>query len=128
MPIEWTIEEESPIGTILGTVRDRIVLVNNSTDLINRINYKFSTENLDNQLFLLNTQTGLITTNSRLDYEQKHSYLLSILIQPNELNCSISIRIQLLNQPDTQLSVDTNSLVYNLTENNLVPFYLGRIR
>ena len=128
MPIEWTIEEESPIGTILGTVRDRIVLVNNSTDLINRINYKFSTENLDNQLFLLNTQTGLITTNSRLDYEQKHSYLLSILIQPNELNCSISIRIQLLNQPDNQLSVDTNSLVYNLTENNLVPFYLGRVR
>ena len=69
----------------------------------------------------------MITSNSRLDYEQKLFYSFSILLEPDELNCSLSILIKLININDNPIIFDRNSLVYNITENNLIPFYIGRI-
>jgi len=125
MPIEWMIQEESPIGTIIGTVKDTLLLINNSSELIDQLSFKL---NNDAQSFLLNSQTGLITSNSRLDYEQKSFYSFSITLEPMELNCSIPIRIQLININDNPIIFDTNSLVYNVTENNPIPFYIGRLQ
>jgi hypothetical protein len=125
MPIEWMIQEESPIGTIIGTVKDTLLLINNSSELIDQLSFKL---NNDAQSFLLNSQTGLITSNSRLDYEQKSFYSFSITLEPMELNCSIPIRIQLININDNPIVFDTNSLVYNVTENNPIPFYIGRLQ
>ncbi|CAF3103625.1 unnamed protein product, partial [Rotaria sp. Silwood2] len=57
IPIEWTIEEESPIGTIIGTVKDILLLINNSSQLIDNIYMKLNNTNNDAQSFLLNSQT-----------------------------------------------------------------------
>ncbi|UJR27505.1 hypothetical protein I4U23_008789 [Adineta vaga] len=128
IPIRWMIKEESPIGTILGTVKDTLLSINNSSKLIDQLQFKLTTmNNPDAQSFLLNSQIGLITSNSRLDYEQKTFYSFSIQLQPNELNCSISIVIKLININDNPIVFDRNSLVYNITENNLIPFYVGRL-
>jgi hypothetical protein len=43
------------------------------------------------------------------------------------LNCSIPILIKLININDNPIVFDLNSLVYNITENNPIPFYIGRI-
>ncbi|CAF3768749.1 unnamed protein product [Rotaria sordida] len=128
IPIEWMIEEESPIGTIIGTVKEILLLINNSSQLIDKIHMELNHTNDDAQSFLLNSQTGIITSNSRLDYEQKTSYSFLILLEPNELNCSILIFIKLININDNPIIFDLNSLMYNITENNLLPYYIGRIR
>jgi len=128
MPIQWMIEEESPIGTIIGTVKETLLLINNSSQLIDKISLKLNNQNNDGQAFLLNSQTGIITSNSRLDYEQKTFYSFTISLEPIELNCSISILIKLININDNPIIIDSNSLIYNITENNPVPFYIGRIR
>jgi hypothetical protein len=60
MPIQWMIEEESPIGTIIGTVKETLLLINNSSQLIDKISLKLNNENNDAQSFLLNSQTGLL--------------------------------------------------------------------
>ena len=128
MPIHWMIEEESPIGTIIGTVKETLSLINNSSQLIDQLFFKLSNQNVDAQSFLLNSQTGLLTSNSRLDYEQKTFYSFSIYLEPIELNCSIPILIKLININDNPIVLDPNSLNYNISENNLIPTYLGRIR
>jgi hypothetical protein len=128
MPIQWMIEEESPIGTIIGTVKETLLLINNSSQLIDKISLKLNNQNNDGQAFLLNSQTGIITSNSRLDYEQKTFYSFIVSLEPIELNCSISILIKLININDNPIIIDLNSLIYNITENNLVPFYIGRIK
>jgi len=128
MPIQWMIEEESPIGTIIGTVKETLLLINNFSELIDKISLKLNNQNIDAQSFLLNSQTGTITSNSRLDYEQKTFYSFSIILQPLELNCSISILIKLININDNPIIFDLNSLIYNITENNLIPLYVGRIQ
>ncbi|CAF3290402.1 unnamed protein product [Rotaria socialis] len=125
--IEWTVEEESPIGTIVGTVKEILLSINNSSELIDKIHMKFNNTYNDAQAFLLNSQTGMITSNSRLDYEQKTSYSLSIVLEPDEFNCSIPILIELINKNDNPILFDVNSLVYNITENNILPYYIGRI-
>jgi hypothetical protein len=71
---------------------------------------------------------GIITSNSRLDYEQKTSYSFSISLEPIQLNCSILILIKLININDNPIKFDLNSLIYNITENNLIPVYIGRIQ
>ncbi|CAF1436676.1 unnamed protein product, partial [Adineta ricciae] len=130
IPIQWMIKEESPIGTIIGTVKETLLSINNnSSELIDRLQFKVNpTTNSDAQSFLLNSQTGLLTSNSRLDYEQKAFYSFSIDLQPNELNCSISVIVKLININDNPIVFDRNSLTYNLTENNPTPFYIGRIQ
>lgn len=127
MPIEWIIEEESPVGTRIGNVKDILLMINNNSQLIDRIQMKFDTSN-DTQSFHLNSSTGLILSNSRLDYEEKMFYSFSILFEPIELNCSLFIRIQLINIDDNPILFDQKSLNYTINENNLLPFYLGRIR
>jgi len=104
-----------------------LLLINNSSQLIDQIQFKLNNNNNDAQSFLLNSQTGLLTSNSRLDYEKKIFYSFSILLEPYELNCSISILIKLININDNPIIFDRNSLVYNITENNLIPLYIGRI-
>ena len=63
------IKEESPIGTIIGTVKDTLLLINNnSSELIDRLQFKVnSMTNLDAQSFLLNSQTGLFVVLSYLN-------------------------------------------------------------
>jgi hypothetical protein len=58
MPIQWMIEEESPIGTIIGTIKDILLLINNSSKLIDQIHFKLNHNKPDAQSFLLNSQTG----------------------------------------------------------------------
>ncbi|CAF4408161.1 unnamed protein product, partial [Adineta steineri] len=70
---------------------------------------------------------GVITSNARLDYEQKPYYSFSVILEPTELNCSILIYIKLINMNDNPIIFNNKSLIYNVTENNLVPFYVGRI-
>ena len=70
---------------------------------------------------------GVLTSNARLDYEQKSSYSFSILLEPDELNCSLSVVVQLLNINDNPVVFNPQSLSYNVTENNPVPMYVGRI-
>lgn len=72
--------------------------------------------------------SGIITSNSRLDYEQKTFYSFSINLEPIELNCSLLILIKLININDNPITFDSNSLIYNITENNLIPLYIGRIK
>lgn len=127
MPIEWMIEEESPIGTRIGNVKDILLMVNNNSQLIDQIHMKFINNN-DTQSFHLNSSTGLILSNSRLDYEENLFYSLSILLEPIELNCSLFIRIKLINLDDTPILIDRKSLIYTINETNLLPFYLGCIR
>ncbi len=57
MPIQWIIEEESPIGTVIGTVKETLLLINNSSQLIDQLSFQL---NNDGQSFLLNSQTGLL--------------------------------------------------------------------
>jgi hypothetical protein len=121
------IEEESPIGTPIGNIKDILSMINNNSQLMNRIEMKF-TNNNDTQVFHLNSSTGLIRSNSRLDYEEKSFYSFSILFEPIELNCSLFIRIQLINIDDNPILFDQNSLNYTIDDNHLLPFYLGRIR
>ena len=40
MPIEWMIEEESPIGTRIGKVKDTLLLINNFSQLIDQISFE----------------------------------------------------------------------------------------
>ena len=70
---------------------------------------------------------GVLTSNARLDYEQKSSYTFSILLEPDELNCTLSIVVQLLNINDNPVVFNPQSLSFNVTENNPVPMYVGRI-
>lgn len=127
MPIQWMIEEERPIGTSIGTVKEILLFINNSSQLIDQLSFKITDLNRDAQSFLLNSQTGVITTNTRLDYEQKSTYTFSISLEPIELNCSIPIVIKLINIDDNPIVFNATSLRYNITENNPVPFYIGRV-
>ena len=127
MPIQWMIEEERPIGTSIGTVKEILLFINNSSQLIDQLSFKITDLNQDAQSFLLNSQTGVITSNTRLDYEQKSTYAFSISLEPMELNCSISIVIKLINIDDNPIVFNASSLRYNITENNPVPFYIGRV-
>ena len=128
MPIQWMIEEERPLGTSIGTVKEILALINNSSQLLDQLSFKFNHPNNDAQSFLLNSQTGLITSNGRLDYEQKSIYSFSVSLEPAELNCSIPILIKLININDNLIVFNTTSLRYNITENNQVPFYVGRVQ
>lgn len=127
MPIEWLIEEERPIGTSIGTVKEILFLINNSSQLIDQLSFKITDVNRDAQSFLLHSQTGVITSNTRLDYEQKSIYSFSISLEPMELNCSIPILIKLININDNPIVFNSTSLRYNITENNPVPLYIGRV-
>ncbi|CAF3595684.1 unnamed protein product [Adineta steineri] len=127
IPIQWMINEESPIGTIIGTVKETLLTINNSSELINHLQFKLNISYNDAQFFLLNSRTGVITSNARLDYEQKPYYSFSVILEPTELNCSILIYIKLINMNDNPIVFNNKSLIYNVTENNLVPFYVGRI-
>ena len=122
------IEEESPIGTSIGNIKDTLLIINNNfSQLIERINIKLI-HNHDTQAFMFNSSTGSLSSNSRLDYEQKHFYSFSVYLEPNELNCSISIVIKLININDNSISFDRKSLEYTIYENTLIPSYIGRIR
>ncbi|CAF1579479.1 unnamed protein product, partial [Adineta steineri] len=127
VPIQWMINEESPIGTIIGTVKETLLTINNSSELINHLQFKLNINYNDAQFFLLNSRTGVITSNARLDYEQKPYYSFSVILEPTELNCSVLIYIKLINMNDNPIVFNNKSLIYNVTENNLVPFYVGRI-
>lgn len=127
MPIEWTIEEESPIGTTIGNIIETLLLLNNNSQLIERIKMKLSNEP-DAQYFHFNTSTGALTSKLRLDYERKTFYSLLIQLEPNQLHCSFSILIKLININDNPIKFDPTSLVYNVDENNLIPLYIGRIK
>ncbi|CAF4431469.1 unnamed protein product, partial [Adineta steineri] len=83
------INEESPIGTIIGTVRETLLTINNSSELINHLQFKLNISYNDAQFFLLNSRTGVITSNARLDYEQKPYYSFSVILEPTDLNFSI---------------------------------------
>ena len=71
---------------------------------------------------------GIITSNGRLDYEQKSIYKFSILLEPTHLNCSIKILIYLININDNPIIFNRTSLIYNINENNIIPLYIGRIQ
>ncbi|CAF5213606.1 unnamed protein product, partial [Rotaria magnacalcarata] len=127
MPIEWMIEEESPIDTEIGSIKDVLLMINNNSHLVELINMQLI-GNSDTQLFHFNSSTGLLTSKSRLDYEQKHIYSFFITLEPNQLHCSFPIVIKLININDNAIKLDSKSLIYNLNENNLIPFYIGRIK
>jgi hypothetical protein len=127
MQIEWTIEEESPIGSTIGNIKEILLIINNNSQLLERIHMKLN-DNKDSQSFHFNSSTGLLISNSRLDYEQKTSYSLAIVLEPNQLNCSLSVLIKLININDNPIIFDRKSLVYTINENNLIPFYIGRIQ
>lgn len=124
--IQWTIEEESPIGTKIGNITEVLLTMNNYSQLIERINIKL-TNNTDAQGFDFDSSTGLIISKARLDYEEKHFYLLSMVIEPTQINCSLSIMIKLININDNPISFNRHSLIYTIDENNLIPLYIGRI-
>jgi hypothetical protein len=57
MPIEWMMEEESPVGTMLGTVKDRLAILNNASQWLDRIRFKVDSRS-QTQAFLLDPNTG----------------------------------------------------------------------
>ena len=125
-PIQWIIDEELPRNTVIGNLKTILLDFNsNNSQLIDRLQMKFE---IETAVFHLNSSTGSIQTKSRLDYEQQSSYVLSILLLPRELNCSFPLIIKLVNLPDNSIRFDQQSLVYNLTDNYLLPFVLGRIK
>ncbi|CAF5140793.1 unnamed protein product, partial [Rotaria sp. Silwood1] len=126
MPIEWMIEEESPIGTKIGNIKEILFMINNNSQLIEKIQMKLN-NNIDTQTFHLNSSTGILISKFRLDYEQKHIYSFSIILEPNEIHCSLIILIKLININDNLIEFDQKSLIYNINENNLIPLYIGRI-
>jgi protocadherin Fat 1/2/3 len=71
---------------------------------------------------------GVLTSNARLDYEQKTSYSLAMIIEPQDINCTLTVRIDLINIRDNPVTVDHRSLIYNITEHHHIPMYLGRIQ
>ena len=127
MPIEWMIEEESPIGTRIGNLKEVLLSINNNSQIVDRVRMQLNINN-DTQAFHFNASTGLICSNSRLDYEQKTSYSFSIVLYPTELHCSLFIIIKLINIPDNPIVFDQKSLVYTIHPNNPLPFPIGRIR
>lgn len=52
------IEEESPIGTIIGTAKEILSSINNSSELIDKIHMKLNETYIDSQSFLLASQSG----------------------------------------------------------------------
>ena len=58
MPIQWAVEEESPLGTIIGTVTETLSIINNSSHLMQQLQYKLNHTQTDSQAFLLNSKTG----------------------------------------------------------------------
>ena len=57
MPIEWMMEEESSVGTMIGTVKDRLAILNNASQWLDRIRFKVDSRS-QTQAFLLNPNTG----------------------------------------------------------------------
>ncbi|CAF4189894.1 unnamed protein product, partial [Rotaria sordida] len=130
MPIEWMIEEESPIGTKIGNIKEILLMINNNSELIEQIKMKLNNNNNNNndvKAFHFNSSTGIFISKYRLDYEQKHFYSFSIILEPNELHCTLSIIIKLININDNPIIFDQKSLIYTINENNLIPYYIGRI-
>ena len=127
MPIEWMIEKNPQWVTTIGNIKELLLIINNNSQLIQQINMQLD-DHKDSQSFLFNSSTGLLKSHSRLDYEQKPFYAFSIFLEPNDLNCSLSILIKLININDNPISFDRQSLMYTINENNLIPFYIGRIQ
>ncbi|CAF4759917.1 unnamed protein product, partial [Rotaria sp. Silwood2] len=127
IPIEWMIEEESPIGTKIGNIKETLLIINNNSQLIEQIKMILINNN-DAQAFHFNSSTGIFMSKYRLDYEKKHLYSLSIILEPNELHCSLVILIKLININDNLIIFDKKSLIYTINENNLIPLYIGRIK
>ncbi|CAF4209762.1 unnamed protein product, partial [Rotaria sordida] len=100
IPIEWMIEEESPIGTKIGNIKEILLMINNNSELIEQIKMKLNNNNNNNnddvKVFHFNSSTGIFISKYRLDYEQKHFYSFSIILEPNELHCTLSIIIKLI--------------------------------
>ena len=71
---------------------------------------------------------GVVKSNSRLDYENTSSLSLSVVLEPEPLNCSLVIIIQLLNIPDNPISFDRRSLAYTVNRSLSISSYLGRVR
>ena len=60
MPIEWMVEEESPIGSTIGTVKDRLAILNNASQWLDRTRFKLDYRS-ETQAFLLDAKTGMFT-------------------------------------------------------------------
>ena len=58
MPIRWTIDEELPIGSVLGSVQQALSMINTDFKWMDSIEVKFVQSN-DTGRFLLDSRTGL---------------------------------------------------------------------
>ncbi|CAF0721029.1 unnamed protein product [Adineta ricciae] len=127
MPIEWTVIEESPLNTKIGNIKDVLATINNHSDLIQLVTMMLDPTDDDSRRFHLDFTTGSLTSTSRLDYEEKVSYAFSVLLQLTQLNCSLPLKIHLINIEDNPISFDQKSLAYTIDEHHPIPFYIGRI-
>lgn len=59
MPIRWTIDEELPIGSVLGSVKQALSMINTDFKWMDSIDVKFVESN-DTARFLLDSKTGLL--------------------------------------------------------------------
>jgi hypothetical protein len=59
MPIRWTIDEELPIGSLVGSVKEVLSMINTDFKQMNSIHVKLVQSN-DTAWFLLDSRTGLL--------------------------------------------------------------------
>jgi hypothetical protein len=63
MSIVWTVQEELPLGTTIGTVKDILFKLNdNRSQFMDKIHIKFDYQNVDAYAFLVNSTTGMFIT------------------------------------------------------------------
>jgi parallel beta-helix repeat protein len=121
-PQYFTVEENAPVQTIVGTV------IANEPDFNQTLTYSIVSGN-QNNAFSINSNDGLLTVNnsSELNFEENHEYKLTIVVQDNgdgNLTTFTTVIISLvdMNEPPTIVNQ-----VFSVIENSPTGTEIGKV-
>ena len=118
----------------LNLVNDYLRLNTSLNSAVAKRNYLSSGIN-PNYLFYVNAENGSLSLRGELDREQRDFYLFTIRVNDDPLNKSgfsfhsdILVQVNILDENDNQPNYFTNSVQFNLNENEPLNKFVGNVR